>query len=77
MKSNSVTKEARNADDSRDAVVHNHDNGSYLVQVTGSAFMRKLILVNMRSIRHGVTINAAGGGQPHNYIALHFCQKKR
>ncbi len=65
--------------------VHNHDNGSgkYLVQVTGSDTVHAKTDLDKHeiNIRNGVTINAAGGGQPHNnmppYIALHFCQKKR
>ena len=65
--------------------VHNHDNGSgkYLVQGTGSDTVHAKTDLSEHeiNIRHGVTINAAGGGQPHNnmppYIALHFCQKKR
>ncbi len=63
---------------------HNHDDGSgkYLVQVTGSDTVHAETdsSAGEINIRHGVTMKATGGGQPHNnmppYIALHICQKR-
>lgn len=62
---------------------HNHGPGGYLVKADGHDTVHEKTDATRGeiNIRHGVKLQAAGSGQPHNnmppYIALHFCQKAR